>query len=61
MEDISGEKIESFKGDFRLKDVEFTYPARQEVKILKKINLSIEAGKKVALVGESGCGKSTIM
>lgn len=28
---------------------------------MKKANLYIPAGKKVALVGESGCGKSTIM
>jgi ATP-binding cassette subfamily B (MDR/TAP) protein 1 len=28
---------------------------------LKGLNLNIPAGKKVALVGESGCGKSTVM
>ena len=31
------------------------------VKVLKKLNLSVKSGSKVALVGSSGCGKSTII
>ena len=41
-----------------LKDVHFSY--EQEREILKGINLDLPAGSFVSLVGESGCGKSTI-
>jgi ATP-binding cassette subfamily B (MDR/TAP) protein 1 len=41
------------------RDVQFNYPSRPEVPILRGLNISIPSGKTVALVGESGCGKST--
>ena len=41
------------------RDVFFNYPARKEVKILDGLDLDVEVGKTVALVGSSGCGKST--
>ncbi len=41
-----------------LKDVHFSYEEDRE--ILKGINLNLPAGSFVSLVGESGCGKSTI-
>lgn len=44
--------------DVSLKDVHFSYEADRE--ILKGINLNLPAGSFVSLVGESGCGKSTI-
>ena len=44
--------------DGALKDVHFSYEADRE--ILKGINLNLPAGSFVSLVGESGCGKSTI-
>ncbi|CAJ0567442.1 unnamed protein product, partial [Mesorhabditis spiculigera] len=40
-------------------NVHFRYPSRKEQKILNGINLVIEPGQTVALVGHSGCGKST--
>ena len=47
-------------GKIEFKDVDFYYPSDPTKRmILKKINITIEPGKKVALVGESGCGKST--
>lgn len=49
------------KGAIRLQDVHFTYPLRKDVKVLKGISFSLEPGKKLALVGASGCGKSTIV
>ncbi|EGR27069.1 hypothetical protein IMG5_202500 [Ichthyophthirius multifiliis] len=54
-------KINSILGNIEFKDVEFNYPAKQDIKVLKKINLKIKANQKTALVGESGCGKSTII
>lgn len=39
----------------------FSYPNRPEQLILNGLNLIIPSGKRVALVGESGCGKSTII
>jgi len=44
-----------------VKDAEFTYPTRQDVQILNRLQLSIKKGEKIALVGESGCGKSTVI
>ena len=47
-------------GKIEFKNVNFYYPSDPNKRmILKNLNLTIEPGKKVALVGESGCGKST--
>ncbi|CAO3645717.1 unnamed protein product [Cunninghamella blakesleeana] len=48
-------------GDIELCNTEFHYPTRTDVKILKGINLKIERGKKIAFVGKSGSGKSTVV
>jgi ATP-binding cassette, subfamily B, bacterial len=48
------------KGEIQFKDVQFSYPTRHDIQVLKGINLHIKPGKKVALVGSSGAGKSTI-
>ena len=49
------------KGRIELKNVFFAYPARPNQLILKGLSLKIEAGRTVALVGQSGSGKSTII
>jgi subfamily B ATP-binding cassette protein MsbA len=49
--------IEQFKQDIRFKDVSFAY---NEELVLKNVNLTIPKGKMIALVGQSGAGKSTI-
>lgn len=47
-------------GAITLDKVGFHYPTRPEVEVLQKISFSIKKGEKVALVGHSGAGKSTI-
>ncbi|KAL5872768.1 hypothetical protein ACKVWM_008433 [Pyricularia oryzae] len=55
-----GEKPVELQGCFAFRDVHFSYPSRPDVPILNGLDLTIEAGKTTALVGASGCGKSTI-
>ena len=45
--------------DIVFTDVHFKYPARPDVPILQGLSLTIKKGETVALVGTSGCGKST--
>ncbi|XP_023032967.1 ATP-dependent translocase ABCB1 [Drosophila willistoni] len=47
------------QGNVMYDRVEFTYPTRKEMQVLKGIVLPVKTGQKVALVGPSGCGKST--
>uniref|UniRef100_A0A8C3KQV7 ATP binding cassette subfamily B member 1 n=1 Tax=Calidris pygmaea TaxID=425635 RepID=A0A8C3KQV7_9CHAR len=56
-----GEKPEMFGGNITIKEVSFNYPNRPEVKILQGLNLKVEKGQTLALVGSSGCGKSTVV
>ncbi len=49
------------KGDVRYQDITFAYPTRKDLVVLKGINIDIKAGQKIALVGQSGGGKSTII
>ncbi|TLS21374.1 uncharacterized protein PpBr36_10203 [Pyricularia pennisetigena] len=48
-------------GPIELHDVRFSYPLRPEATVLKDVSLEIKRGQFVALVGASGCGKSTII
>jgi ABC-type multidrug transport system fused ATPase/permease subunit len=47
-------------GQLTFDNVSFAYPSRPEEMVLKSINLTINSGQVVALVGRSGAGKSTI-
>nr|XP_045615136.1 ATP-dependent translocase ABCB1-like [Procambarus clarkii] len=47
--------------DIQLTDVHFTYPSRRDVPILSGLKVGVGRGQTLALVGGSGCGKSTII
>ena len=65
---LDGEIIDSIEntndsklnGKIEFKNVEFSYPSRKELTILKNISFSVNKGEQVAIVGGSGGGKSTI-
>jgi ATP-binding cassette, subfamily B, bacterial len=48
-------------GNITYKNIHFSYPTRNDVEILKGLDLEIKAGQRIALVGTSGGGKSTIV
>ena len=47
-------------GSLSAQEIRFTYPSRAEVEVIKGISFEVNAGKKVAFVGPSGGGKSTL-
>lgn len=54
-----GEKLSEMEGSIEFRDVHFRYPTRPEQPVLRGLNLTVKPGQYVALVGASGCGKST--
>ncbi|XP_049320497.1 ATP-binding cassette, sub-family B (MDR/TAP), member 4 [Astyanax mexicanus] len=58
-ESEEGEKPEDFEGNVRFHDVHFKYPSRPDVPVLQGLRLRVKKGQSLALVGSSGCGKST--
>ncbi|XP_077349788.1 mitochondrial potassium channel ATP-binding subunit-like isoform X2 [Lithobates pipiens] len=55
-----GSKLPTFKGEIHFRDIYFSYPTRPGQEVLHGFNLHIPSGKTVAIVGQSGGGKSTI-
>lgn len=58
-ESDKGEKPIDFIANIEFNNVSFTYPSREQVQVLNNICFKIKSGSTVALVGSSGCGKST--
>jgi ATP-binding cassette subfamily B (MDR/TAP) protein 1 len=54
-----GERPENITGTIKFKNVQFSYPSRSDVPVLQNLSLEIQNGQTVAIVGSSGCGKST--
>ena len=61
IEDGDLEPLQNFQGEIKYDGVHFSYPTRKDLPVLKGINLEIHPGQKIALVGSSGSGKSTIV
>ena len=53
-------KIKKIKGDIEFQNVSFFYPGSKK-KVLDNVSFQISAGQKIALVGKSGGGKSTLV
>ena len=58
--DDGGIKPSSVSGNITFENATFSYPTKPSVNVIKELNMNIEAGKVVAIVGSSGSGKSTI-
>lgn len=56
---FTGTICPSFQTDITIKGLQFGY--QQEQKIIKGINFSFQKGKKYAVIGKSGCGKTTLI
>lgn len=59
VKDYGDHILTDFKGDIKFEDVEFKYDGGE--KVLDAFNLHIKSGETIALVGETGSGKSTIV
>ncbi|PHT67004.1 ABC transporter B family member 11 [Capsicum annuum] len=59
--DNSGMTLDNVKGNIEFQHISFNYPSRPEVQVLKDLCLAINSGQMVALVGENGSGKSTVI
>ena len=56
-----GIKPDNRSGEIEFRDVHFSYPTKRDVPVLKGISFTAKKNQFVALVGKSGCGKSTIV
>ncbi|HJL91762.1 MAG TPA: ABC transporter ATP-binding protein, partial [Acidimicrobiales bacterium] len=57
---LTASKITSPLGNLSFRNVSFSYPNGENLVVLENFSLEIAAGETVALVGRTGCGKSTV-
>ncbi|KMZ57069.1 hypothetical protein ZOSMA_89G00190 [Zostera marina] len=60
-EDDSGNVLKQVRGNIEFRHANFTYPTRPDLQIFLDFNFIVHSRKVTALVGESGCGKSTVI
>ncbi len=58
-EEPDAKELENIKGQVELNDVCFSY--NPDVKLIEHLNLSVKPGQRIAIVGPTGCGKSTVI
>jgi ABC-type multidrug transport system fused ATPase/permease subunit len=56
-----GKRVDMVEGPVLIQDGAFEYPTRPDVAVLRGLNMCEAPGKTIALVGLSGCGKSTVV
>ncbi|KAF9689644.1 hypothetical protein SADUNF_Sadunf01G0113700 [Salix dunnii] len=56
-----GEELKNVEGTIDLRGVQFSYPSRPDTLIFKDFDLRVHSGKSMALVGQSGSGKSSVL
>jgi len=67
LKDEEGEDLEevsteiNIEGNIKFRNVGFSYPTRPEIKIIQNLDFELKKGERIALVGQSGAGKSTIV
>lgn len=54
-----GKELTGVKGDVTFKDVSFSYS--EEKKLIENLNIAAKAGQRIAIVGPTGCGKTTLI
>ncbi|KAH9858203.1 P-loop containing nucleoside triphosphate hydrolase protein [Lenzites betulinus] len=59
VDSTEGAVVKDVSGRIEFRDVHFRYPTRPDVPVLRGFSITVEPGTYVALVGASGCGKST--
>ncbi len=60
-EHIAHTDSQRLRGEVEFRGVDFRYPSRPDLTVLRGLSLHAQAGEKIALVGPSGAGKSTIV
>ena len=53
-------EAQNFKGSIQFNKVDFSYPSRPDISVLKNLSLSVPPDHVLAVVGGSGSGKSTL-
>ncbi|KAG7559344.1 ABC transporter type 1 transmembrane domain superfamily [Arabidopsis thaliana x Arabidopsis arenosa] len=56
-----GAELKTILGRIELKHIDFSYPNRPSIPVLRQFSLDIKPGTSIGLVGTSGCGKSTVI
>lgn len=60
-DDPASKEVTEIKGNIELRNVSFKYPVRPDITIFENLNLKVSAGRSLAVVGQSGSGKSTVI